>query len=333
MSPESGDFGFSPADLGFEEPAKERKQNLWAGTGPKPFAAEAAPKSSSRPDSLSIYEKRAERAKQPMSCSISIDRAALDAVKERIHRDVPANMRDYMSEQRQNVEQIIERIKKLPDGLSFKPGITLIVGDNGAGKSTLARAIFYAMRIESEVQDGESRDVATKDVLDPRGQNLPVTRGELFDLKRSGVAVDIAPALKLEQTGITELVRYQDFTTITGGARSVDSSEMASPEARDRFYAEWEPTFSNRQTIDRELKEMYVGRKPKMVSFEDEPEIGMSPRRQKGLEQEIASRAKEGSIQIVPTNSVVLYDNPDLPRIDLDYPERGVFYPRDYPNE
>ncbi|MBI2009221.1 AAA family ATPase [Candidatus Saccharibacteria bacterium] len=69
------------------------------------------------------------------------------------------------------------------------------------------------------------------------------------------------------------------------------------------------------------------------IEFVDEPENGLSPRRHQRIEQEIYDvfgAADEGNIIVVPTNSVVLFES-NLPRIDLDYPERGVHKPSDYP--
>ena len=40
--------------------------------------------------------------------------------------------------------------------------------------------------------------------------------------------------------------------------------------------------------------------------------------------------AHGANMVIVPTNSVILFKS-DLPRIDLDFPERGIHRPSDYP--
>ena len=68
------------------------------------------------------------------------------------------------------------------------------------------------------------------------------------------------------------------------------------------------------------------------VYFIDEPETGLSPRRHLKLEEIIHDCTIEGSIVILPTNSTVLYGS-DLPRIDLEHPERGIFRPSDYPED
>lgn len=70
------------------------------------------------------------------------------------------------------------------------------------------------------------------------------------------------------------------------------------------------------------------------INFVDEPETGLSPRRHIALAEEIEDifgGAAQGNIVIAPTNSVVLFQS-DLPRIDLEYPERGIHRPSDYPD-
>lgn len=104
---------------------------------------------------------------------------------------------------------------------------------------------------------------------------------------------------------------------------------------------------STRQTVDEELigykKHRNSPRKrigqegPDIqgrVEFVDEPESGLSPRRHIKIADEIYNifgSPEDGNIIIVPTNSVVLFDS-DLPRIDLDYPERGIHRPSKYPD-
>ncbi len=62
------------------------------------------------------------------------------------------------------------------------------------------------------------------------------------------------------------------------------------------------------------------------IMFIDEPESGISPKRHIRLPDEIGHWAPEGSTLIVPTNSPILYET-NLPRIDLDTPEKGIFTP------
>lgn len=59
------------------------------------------------------------------------------------------------------------------------------------------------------------------------------------------------------------------------------------------------------------------------IGFIDEPETGMDVKRHIALPDSITSWYPEGSMLIVPTNSTELYRS-DLPRIDLNEPERGL---------
>ncbi len=63
----------------------------------------------------------------------------------------------------------------------------------------------------------------------------------------------------------------------------------------------------------------------------DEPETGMSPKRQLQLEKNLQTLTPDGSILLVSTNSIKLFES-DLPRIDLDHPERGIYRSSDYPD-
>lgn len=65
-------------------------------------------------------------------------------------------------------------------------------------------------------------------------------------------------------------------------------------------------------------REYYPG-----IGFIDEPETGMDVKRHIALPDSITNWYPEGSMLIVPTNSTELYRS-DLPRIDLNEPERGL---------
>jgi predicted ATPase len=63
----------------------------------------------------------------------------------------------------------------------------------------------------------------------------------------------------------------------------------------------------------------------------DEPEQGLSPAGQLKLAEQLASQV-DGEIidkMLVPTNNVVLFLS-DLPRLDLEHPERGIHRPSEY---
>ena len=91
---------------------------------------------------------------------------------------------------------------------------------------------------------------------------------------------------------------------------------------------------SSRQSVEVSLaKEMYgdTQKKEGRIFFVDEPEEGISPTNHMRLPHKINEIIGDSSIAVVPTNSMILYFG-NHPRIDLKYPERGVFVPSDYPD-
>lgn len=95
---------------------------------------------------------------------------------------------------------------------------------------------------------------------------------------------------------------------------------------------------SARQTVEGKAAELIHGDYEKSgpgIYFLDEPESGISPMRHKKIESNIDDLVHvdqhPGSIVIIPTNSIKLYES-DLPRIDLRYPERGIFCPSQFPD-
>ncbi len=184
------------------------------------------------------------------------------------------------------------------------------------------------------------------------------------NLGMAGVGAYIAPAL-LEGTQFKSKsgFHYVDVGEIYGRSQSnarstlLDSTRVA--QKLNQKTGQMEETIvevkgngsfdvkSTRQTVDAQLaqyKEVRSGNsrwgdeQPTSelgsVEFVDEPESGLSPRRHQNIEGEIYEvfgAPDKGNIVIVPTNSVILFQS-DLPRIDLDYPERGIHRPSDYPD-
>lgn len=243
-----------------------------------------------------------------------------------------------------------DRMLKLPEKLQFQPGVTLIVGENGAGKSTLAKALF--LRATCEV--GTLREKIDA-VFMKRGDEFEhageVTHRITLEpaptdyqsswLNQAGLAPDIAKAMVADNfyasTGNSESVKYEDFPEKIGESRGLDEKYALAGMTSGKFEGYDKPLYgqyrSHRQTVDKTIegikRENEWDNGPKIYFF-DEPETGMSPRRHKHLEQDIMNTVGENSITICPTNSMVLFDS-DLPRIDLDYPERGIHRPGQYP--
>ncbi|MBI4118170.1 MAG: AAA family ATPase [Parcubacteria group bacterium] len=262
----------------------------------------------------------------------------------------------------QELRKLVETFAQLPEHLEFKPGTTIIVGPNGAGKTTLAKAVLYSIimeqRIAQEQDSGRpfTRADAEKEIFEPKGM------ASLFfgnRVKSDGPIVGhIAQALHTEKYNnisdgtpqYWDLAQEAGVTAMLHNHRTSSLLEESEGGYTSNFKGEMKRTRgtgskaihvarnSNRQTLDRGMmlkirymKEQAEG-KPQ-VGFFDEPEAGMDPRRHMGLLAEVDDFSGPESIRIVVTNSPVLFADPNVARIDLAFPERGIFYPRDYPED
>lgn len=270
---------------------------------------------------------------------------------------------DLIAERRADLSRTIEAIAGLPETLEFKPGITLIVGENGLGKSTLAKALRYAaLTHDRAMQDGDSIAEARNWVLSPRAHG-----DAQFELNDSGLAPEISEHIHIDYYGHMPYTtpHYYDAAEIIGRQKTLNREAGRTDYRYDERgqSVQYAGTHSragrsHRQTVDDQLfgylkseKDNEIKRKSHrsareggkkypvdldttgpQVYFIDEPETGMSPRRHKQLADEILDVTHEGATIILPTNSTVLYDS-DLPRIDLEHPERGIFRPSEYPED
>jgi predicted ATPase len=236
----------------------------------------------------------------------------------------------------ERIQGLLERYGRLPESIEFKPGITLIVGENGHGKTTFAKALLYATKKQYEIEyEGLSPESAEEEVFNPRGGMA----SDIFELRKAKLATTVARAIDVSSLVVRgekwgKGVEYVDFTTAAGESTGQEYWAIAHTRGTSANPDDVPLNHkSHRQTLDQQIVE---GRKHEakrgrpVVTFLDEPESGMSPRRQKQLEREIEEMTASGSVVIVVTNSVSLFDS-DLPRIDLEYPERGIFRPSEYP--
>lgn len=305
----------------------------------------------------SIETTRNEEQLSSASLTVHIDRQKL--------RDIDVGGRTLT----ENLQELQETFLKLPETLQFQPGITLVVGENGSGKSTLARAIYFKMKegeylrtlkakqdelrafdaddpfIKSQLQtDEELSQSAYHLTYEPGG-----TYDHLLEIKFAGFAPKVAHAIDLEARytassgsfGDMPRLEYDNFPVILASEEDVEGSSiygLGSDQDRDvdrDLTVKGKRRGSHRQTAERvifnRLKEQRdKNPNAKKVHFFDEPETGLSPRRHQHLVEDLRGLIDEGSIAIVPTNSIVLYQS-DLPRIDLDFPERGIHKPSDFP--
>jgi len=218
--------------------------------------------------------------------------------------------------QRAQLERCLERVRRLPEHLKFEPGITLIIGENGSGKSTLARALFMAMEYAAHVQDNGDPEAAHTLVFTKSGD--PSATGLIPEIGKSITVDNLQNGL-----GLTS-VNYYDAPALTG--LHIDNV-LEDPFFHDDHFR------SHRQTVDFAFSQIREGKdrgEHPGVYIIDEPETGMSPRRHRGIAEELYGSTVDNSIIITPTNSVVLFES-DLPRIDLDFPERGIHRPSEYP--
>lgn len=298
-----------------------------------------------------------EVIKPSSGLSVSIDREKLLSTELPQHIESPRKQ--------QELRDMLENFAKLPERLDFTPGITLIVGENGGGKSTLARALFlaaqYADHRELFVSRGSTEEQAQETALHVTFADSQSSAG--IETSLSGIAREVGMAMT---DGVdlqsTRPPAYTDIGEMYGDAQH-KAREQASDKAhiKDIYDPEThrgarvveheegsldEGWGSTRQTIDQRLryikerrvnppKRRKLGNRPTngpAVCTIDEPETGLAPRRHNEIEDEIYDifgSPDTGNTLIVPTNSVVLF-NSDLPRIDLDYPERGIHRPSEY---
>lgn len=304
--------------------------------------------------------------------SVTLDKAAIAKIIDTIpieemvqshYLAKPEEVNALIEERRADISRTVEAISRLPETISFKPGITLIVGENGLGKSTLAKALRYAGIIHDyAMREGNMEDAADL-TLNPSSAIVD----EKTELYGAGLAPDIARHIRVDYYGHMPYTtpHYYDASEIIGRQKTLDIQAGRTDyrydelgQSRQYVGTHSRTGRSHRQTVDDQLfgylkseKESDIERKSRrsaredgkkypinldttgpQVYFIDEPETGMSPKRHKHLAEEVLDVTHEGATIILPTNSTVLYDS-DLPRIDLEHPERGIFRPSEYPED
>ena len=240
------------------------------------------------------------------------------------------------------IQRTLDAISALPERLHFEPGLTLIVGENGIGKSTLARALNASANLCAWQQDNPDESEESVEGMPTFFTGERGSGGNAYDVLPSPLVKYIAPLVKVDNLLNFGNLQYHDLTIIMGSDAhrgfatsrgTEEESTLIEPRSHrqsvDSFF-EWKKIEKDRAN-QRNNKGERVDEGPQ-VYFIDEPETGLSPRRHLRLDELIRDCTFEGSIVILPTNSIVLYES-DLPRIDLDHPERGIFRPSEYPED
>lgn len=243
--------------------------------------------------------------------------------KERLAQIDPS---DFMSPRDRERDTKIDRLTsmldtygRLPDTLSFEPGVTAIFGENGSGKTVLADALIMSIQMQQYRQEN----------------NLPKGPVPLMNNFEPGFNARLLGRLTNSADSDDRAVKmHTQLVFSIANAIDVDGAVLHDPKA-DVGAALRTPAalgnttmgMSSRQAVDMlDAKSgSFAGESPSIKLY-DEPELGMSPARQLRLAEELKARVADGSAEIVPTNSVILFQDASIPRIDLGEPEKGVHY-------
>ena len=302
-------------------------------------------------DEKPMWLIREEQKEQITSAEfdVRIDTEAISSILRDHPELLPSDDKSWHSwdsgqpeDRRIEIQRTLDALAALPERLHFEVGITLIVGENGIGKSTLARALNASAGLRDWAQDHPDESEEKVERMRSFFTGESNNGGNAYDVLPSPLVNLISPLVTVDNLLNFGHLRYHDLTIVMGSdAHRGYATSRGSDEERtlvvprshrqsvDNFF-EWKKIEKDR-VIEARNEGKRVSEGPQ-VYFIDEPETGLSPRRHLKLEEIIHDCTIEGSIVILPTNSTVLYGS-DLPRIDLEHPERGIFRPSDYPED
>ena len=185
--------------------------------------------------------------------------------------------------------------------LDFTHPVTIFVGENGTGKSTLIEAIA-AMAGYDEAGGGKGyMPVDHSDALDKSGAGLA-------DVLRAGWLPKVTDGWFFKAETFFSVARYQDETARLYGGTAPDYLSHSHGEGFLRFFDER----MNRQGI----------------TFMDEPESALSPKRQVELLHVLNGIAKKANAQVIlATHSPILMA---LPGADLRLITKAGIEPVDF---
>ncbi len=229
------------------------------------------------------------------------------------------------SEKLADLEATLDAIARLPERLDFEPGITLIIGPNGGGKSTLAKAMHLAIEVKNQLKINPdlSFDQAMNNII---RQNL----AQNYQPDFGGLAPFICKYIEVNTSKEPVAYQYMD-ATVLAGARLMPIAHGDKPiENEMKISANYG---SNRQYLEDNIFDYFrslVKPDSEDFLFLDEPEVGLDPKRHQNLLAQLVDNLPKNASTIIPTNSPILYMS-DLPRIDLEHPEWGIFRPSEHP--
>lgn len=276
--------------------------------------------------------------------SLRFDKAGLEAERGNID---PAGHRT------------LDAFLNFPEQLDFPKGVTLIVGSNGIGKSTLLGVISMLGEAASlQETDGMMVDLkkgispmtfeeARADVIEGRGKGK-------VEKKKLGIAPNIAGHTTVisNDNGINRTRKY-NTPEITGRLWALyEDDDMGQWGMGNQGQAEFRRggdlirragvVGSTQQIIDQQMfknmkadLEMFPGKS--QVVLLDEPTGSADLQRTLNIFHDLDQINRETTggkcTFVVATNEGLLALNRNTPRIDLEHPERGVHFLRDYPLE
>lgn len=259
---------------------------------------------------------------EEVSLSLGFDREKLASLRP---DDLLAEDTWGRDEKAQRLEGVLDVFRKLPDVMNLEAGITAIFGENGSGKTLLADVMTMALQMQLYRQENDVEFGAQ--IIGRHGKYFYVPLPGR--LNGDGVG-DYGQQQRVQEhwhlvAGIAVCMRVYDAAVFSKESFGL-SAAYRSPAALGNVAL----GMSSRQIVDyaREMdgsRGLRASSVAASVIIHDEPELGMSPRRQRGIVKELTAHF-QGAVELVPSNSIVLFES-DVPRIDLDCPEMGVYIP------
>lgn len=219
-------------------------------------------------------------------------------------------------------------VRSLPETLSLDEPITLIVGENASGKTQFSRALLKRLSVDREGGDTRSRAVLLGDEEPAQALAEAIRLGE----PRKGNLIanfmegqEVMYKSREWQEGMEDSAEHRKMSSREVFEHTVETlKDLRIDGIRDIISSK------DKEVTTRTGTKIEKGTGGEVVTVYDEPEVGLSPQRQMGLEGILEDFADSPDHSlIVPTNNLALFLS-DMPRIDTSKPERGVHRPSDY---